>query len=322
MATSPSIQIDQLRPDLADMLIPFDVRMNQAGMIGLRLFPVLEVGLQSDSYPVLKIGDVLQKRVDDRRASDGSYNKVGGKFGKDSYATEEHGIEERVDRREAKRWKGWIDAELMAAVRAQNMVLQNHEARVIELIEALSNTTSIGTPWSTFATATPITDIMTAKKKMRARCGLIPNVLTIEWDTLCNLQMCAQVIERLGSLGVNATDPKMISAAMLARVFDLDEVIVSGSMENTANEAKDAVLASLWNADKALLCVRSSSQDMKSPRLGNTFHWSEDGGDVLGRNLESYYDPSKRGDFIRYRSDTDEKVIYDACGEVLEGVLT
>lgn len=320
MATSPRTSIEQRRPDLADALVPFNLRANQAGFVGLRLFPILEVGLQAGTYPVLQIKDLLQKRIDDTRASDGTYNRTNGKFGKDSYATDEHGMEERVDEREAKVWGEWFDAELLAAQRARNMVLQNHEARCVALAVAATNTTSIGTVWTNASSATPITDVMTAKKKVRARCGLIPNVMCIEWSVFCDLQMNAQMIDRLGSNGIRPTDPAEITAAQMAVAFQLDELIVSGGLENTANEAKDAVLSTLWDKSKAFLCVRSQSKDMREPRFGNTFHWGEDGDTAFGQALESYYDPTRRSDIVRDRMDTDEKTVYDACGELLTGI--
>lgn len=317
MASSPRGDYGQRR-DLAEQLVPIDLQTNRAGFVGFRLFPVLEVALQADTFKVSKLEDLLQKRQDDSRAEDGTYRRGNGKFGKDTYATVEHGWEERVDRREATRWKNWEDAEQMAAERARNMVLQNHEARVVEAVMGITNTTSIVTPWTTHATATPVDDVMDLSLTVRNHCGRMPNALCLELEVFKHLIRCAQMIERIESSGAGRpSSARDITAQMVATALDLEEVIISGGMENTANEAKDAVLSPLWPRAKALLFVRDNNPNVRDRvRIGNTFHWGEDGS-TLGQNVEMYYSDERRSDIVRDRMDTDEKLIYPACGQLL-----
>lgn len=318
MATSPATQIATLRPDLRDALMEFDLQADQAGFVGLKIAPVIEVDTPAGQYPKIELKELLKNRTTNR-ASDGGYSRGDGKGTKDAYQTEEHGFEERVDEREATMFREWWDAELLAAERTRDAVLRNHNQRVIDLALAVANTTAAATPWTTVATATPIDNVRTAKLAVRSRCGVVPNVMVIDYDRLEYLKGCAQVIDRIKYSGID--DPKKVTLQMLAALFELEEVIVSGSVTNSANEAQVASIASMWTASNALLFVRApeGSNDMKRPQFMRTFHWGADGSEI-GGTFESYRDEARRSDIVRHRLETDEKVVYSDCAQRITGI--
>ena len=316
MGTSSTADVSLFRPDLGAALEQFSDAQNALGMVGLRIAPPLEVAKRSGSYGVIPLKQFL-KTPDTRRAEDGSYNKVDGTGTPANYAAEEHGIEERVDESEADRLGEWWDAEALAFKRCRGIIQRAHNSRVITAGLAIATTTAAGVAWTTPATADPQANILAAKKEVWARTGLVPNALCISWLAWEYLQQVDGLQNLLKYSGHD--DPKKITPAMVAAVLNLQEIIISGGVINTANEAQAATVASAWDDTKALLFVKNTGVDMKEPQLMRTFHYSRDGSDI-GAVVESYYDPSRRGDIVRSRMDTQEKVVYAEAGEVITGI--
>lgn len=318
MPTSPSTQFATLRPDLRDTLMEFDLAGDQAGFVGLKIAPVLEVQKPAGEFGRIELKEMLKSRST-KRAIDGTYAQGGGKGTKDSFSTDEEGLEERVDDREAETYGDWWDAEQLAAARCFDAVLRGHNDRVIQKALGISNTSAASAAWTDTANAEPIDDVRTAKLAVRDRVGIVPNVMVIDYDRFEFLKDCGQIVERIKYSGRDDPKRRSITLDALASVFDLDEVIVSGSVKNTANEAQAAALASMWDKTKALLFRRERGMDLKRPQFMRTFHWGADGSQI-GGVIEDYRDESRRSDIIRVRMQVQEKVIYADVAEVITGI--
>lgn len=319
MPTVPGQQFEKYRPDLADALEEFDLEASQMGFVGLDIAPVIEVGVTAGDYPKIALGELLKDR-DTRRAEDGTYPKGQGKGTKDTFATEEHGLEERVDEREANVFREWWDAEVLAARRCRDAVLRNHNQRVIDLALAISGSAAAGTAWSSTSSATPIANVRAACIAVRNRTGMVPNAMVIDWEAYQYLKDCAEIVDRVKYSGLD--DPKRgnMTVSALAQALGLEHISISGAQVNSANEAQSVSLASQWTKTIALVYCRAGDNNLRRPRFMNTFHWGADGS-TIGGTMESYYDPSRRSDIVRHRMDTDEKVVYGACGQLITGVL-
>ena len=118
---SPTSSLATQRPDLAASFEEFDVMMDAADFIGQRVLRVMDVGLQSSPFGKIPIEELLQNR-ETLRAPGGGYNRGSWNFETDSYATQEHGVEEPVDDREAQLYKHYFDAEMISAARATRVL--------------------------------------------------------------------------------------------------------------------------------------------------------------------------------------------------------
>jgi hypothetical protein len=296
----------------------FNEQANQAGFVGLKLMPVIEVAEQSANIGKIPIEQLLQIQ-DTARASGGGYRRGNFTFSDFSYSTEEHGWEEPVDDRNTRIYRRYFDAEMVAARRARNFVLQNHEIRVCGLLSATATfvDVAVATAWTTAATAVPVTDVLTRIKAVRLASGMTPNTVVMDYETFLAAIETAQVIDRLKFAGFD--DPKKVTPNALAQVFKVEQVLVSGGLKNTAAEG-GLTLASCW--PKAIVGVGyiARDNDVATPCAGRTFHWSADGSDI-GTILESYRDETKRADIIRARMETDELVMYPECWELLTGAV-
>lgn len=316
--TQPASSFETLRPDLRDSLMEFDLQADQLGFVGLKIAPVLEVNKPLGYYGVIPLKEMLQDR-DTRRASDGSYNRISGEGDNASFLTEEHGIEEPVDRREANAYGDYWDAEQLAAERTRDAVIRNHNKRVIALAEAVSTTTAAGTAWTDLSSSDPPANVLTARKAVRDRCGMLANCMVIDWDRFESLRQTTAIKDLIKYSGRDDPKARNITVDAVAAAMNLEEIIISGSMKNTANQAVAASLSSMWDKTKALIFRRYTGRDLKKPQFARTFHWGGDGS-MIGGVFEEYYDPKVRADVVRNRMDTKEQVIYADCAQLITGI--
>ena len=316
MPVSPSPSAAVGRPDLGATLVEFDVQANQAGFVGLKILTVIEVAEQSANIGRIPIEQLLQIQ-ETARASGGGYRRGNFKFDDFSYATKEHGWEEPVDDRNQRIYRRYFDAEVIAAKRARNFVVQNHEIRSVALLTntgAFANAAAAAA-WSVKATADPVADVLNRVKAIRLASGMTPNTVVMDYETFINACETASVIDRLKYAGVD--DPKNIGQEELAKLFKVRRVLVSGGLKNTAAEG-GLTLSACWPKTSVGVGFVADDQDVATPCVGRTFHWSADDS-TIGALLESYRDETKRCDVIRARMETDEKVIYPECWQIITG---
>lgn len=325
---SPSGSLATQRPDLATFL-EFDLESERAGYIATQVLPVMDVASQAGTFGKIPLEQLLQQRST-LRAPGSGYARGNWTFETTTYATVEHGAEEPIDDRESRMYAEYFDAEQVSTMRAFSSVLRNAEQRAADLVfnsdtwTGGSLTTAITNEWDSnhTANAVPITDVEGAVAKVYDGSGLWPNALIINRKVFRNLRNLDQIIERINSEGAgNASKPSDITAEMLARVFDLDYVIVAGTSRNSAKEGKAATPVQIWDSEYAMVCKIATGSDMREPCIGRTFHWSDDGSSI-GGSVESYRDETVRGDVIRVRHDVDEFVLYPQAGHLLSNVTT
>lgn len=322
---APSTVQATLRPELGAGLVQFDLAMDRAGFIAQRVLPVLDVGASAGPFGKIPLEQLL-KGGDTTRTNKGGYNRGEWTFDKDTFSTEENGWEERVDERESNLYREFFDHEQISAARALDVVLREYEKRVAALVfnattwTGTALTTAVQNEWSDLSNATPIADVEAAVKWVYANSGLWPNALIINRKVFRNLRNCDEVIERIQSAGAGfPTRAADITAAQLAAVFDLDYILVGGSTKNAAKEGQTRSLSQIWSDEYAMVCRIATSQDPKEPCLGRTLHWSVDGSQI-GGTVESYEEVQTRGEIIRVRHDTDEKILYPQCGHLLSNI--
>jgi len=323
----PTSALGSLRPELAEGFEQFDLAADRQGFVGHRVLPPFEVAKASGTFPKITLESLLQNQETKRSPRTG-YNRGDWTFTTDTYATEEHGWEEPVDARESTMYAEFFDFEQICAARAYDVVLRSAEKRIADAIfnattwTGAALTTGITHEWDDATNAVPITDVNAAAKKVWDGTGLWPNALIINRFVFRNLRNCAQIKDAIASAGAGyPTRAQDVTTAQLAAVFDLDHILVSGSAQNTANEAQTRSLSPMWSDEYAMVCRLAVSGDMREPCVGRTFHWGEDGSQIGGA-VESYSEAKVRAEVIRVRHEVDEKVLYTGCGHLLSNVTT
>lgn len=322
---SPSTSLATLRPELGS-LMEFDLEKNRAGFIAYQVLPIIGVSTGAGKFGRIPT-EQLGKLANVDRNSSGGYNRINFTFTDDSYATQEHGLEGVVDQRNANLYANYFDAELATARLTLHSVLAKAEKRVADAVfntstwNGASLTTAVGTAWSNKTTSSPVDDVRTASQKVRDACGQYADTLVINRKVFRNLQDNTQVRERITSVGAGSpAKASDVTKEMLAQVFDVDRVIVADSAYDNAIEGQTTTFTDIWSASYAMVCILGmEGQGVEIPCIGRTFHWDADGS-TPGGTIETYYEESVRGDVVRVRHDTQEKIIYPETGHLLSNI--
>lgn len=323
---SPTSAITNLAPAVSGSLEEFSTAADRAGFIAHQVLPVFEAGKQAGQFGIIPIEQLLQTR-DTARAPGSGYSRGQFTFTPTSYATEEHGAEEPIDDREAEMYSSFFDAQLIAAERSRDAVLRNAEIRAAALIfnsttwTGSSLTTTITNEWDDAANATPLVDVEAAVQQVYANSGLWPNAIVLNRKVFRNLRNVDEIIDRIKYQGFVDVRAGEITAAALAQAFDLDHVIVAGGSKNTANEGQTASISPVWSDEYAMICKIATTNDIREPCIGRTFHWGQDGSSPESV-IETYRDETVRSDIVRHRHDVDELVLYTQAGHLLSNATT
>lgn len=321
---APSAALTTLRPDLGS-LMEFDLSSNMAGFIAYQVLPVIDVATAADSFgriPTEQLGKIASVT----RSSKGGYNRIDMTFTPDSYATKDYGLEAPVDERNARVYQNYLNAEVACAMLIRHMLLAAAEIRVAGKVFNTSTwtgsalTTNISTEWSTASSATPIVNVRAASQKVRDNMGQYANTLIINRKVFRNLQVCDEILDAIASQGagdkIKASD---VTADMIARCMDLEQVLVADSSYDNANEGQTTTFTDIWSSEYAMVCRLNTSPMIEVPTIGKTFHYTGDGSLINGL-AEDYDEPQVRGKVLRIRHEVDEKIIYPECGHLLSNI--
>lgn len=321
---SPSSSLATLEPQLdAYMEARFTELMND-GFIASRVFPVTPVMKQSGVFGKVVLEEIIKNAGATKRAPGAGYWRNTTQFTTDSYACEEYGIEETIDDREAAMYRSYLDARMFAVDRALLQLMIEAEMRVAALAmdyttyngnAALNN--SVSTGWVTGGT--PRKDVATSKHDFFLNCGFYPNAMIMNQRVFDIIRYNSDVTTAIASSGAGESiKTRMITAQQVAQVFDVDQVLVASAPKNTAAPTAAASIAHVWG-DYVMLVKIATTNDMKEPCIGRSFHWAEDGSVYSGR-VESYREERARSEVIRVRHDVDEKRLHTKCGFLIQNV--
>ncbi len=186
------------------------------------------------------------------------------------------------------------------------------EIRVASLIKATTwvDTNANGEDaeglWSPAdATNTFLTDITTGKKALQGATGVDPNCLIIDYATFLALKECAAIKDK-----IKYTTADSITTAMLARLLEIEEVLVGKAIYSSANEKADGTdftAARMWevNAGKGMgfLFYRAQRLGLKSFTAGVQARISYENGDP--RRTSTWREPSEHQDVYEVAEETD-----------------
>ena len=324
------------RADLAQLAWEYPMEAAQQNFIGARLLPFFPVQEQSADYPFLPF-EAFMKVVDDLRAADGTYNENDWQWETKTYSTKDRGIAERIDDSLRNLHARFFDIGEVGMKIVMNTVLKNHEIRIAAL---LLNTSTFGNGaaavnWSTLATATPLVDIRGQADAMFNATGLLPNVVALGQSDWSFLTRTTEIKNAFGTgtnkqMGPFQTLPMAAKMREMAAYFEVEEVLVSKQVKDSAKKGQSKSVAQVWTAGKAFIgrvagladpnnFEMASTTNFKEPVVGRTFQWEKDA--PVPVVVEEWRDENRRSDMIRARTHLGEVVQFAGAGRILTGIV-
>ena len=288
----------------------------QDGFIANRLFPFFPTQAQAAEYPVFKKENLLNVPAIKARAPGAAYERISMEFGQDTYATQDYGIEMPLDDRQLKIYPNLIAAQQAKTITLTRAMMVNKEIRARQIITTSGLPTSTPTTKWDQASADIIGDVKTITRAIYENCGMMPNMITMPLAVWNFVSESPQIVER-----IKYTFGGSVTKEMVARLFEVDEIVIAMSNNNTANEGATQSISSIWQND-VIFAVSDVNFDLETPSLGRTFGWignTPSGGEY---GMKTYRDDKHSSWIHQIMHDVTEKVQASACGYIFTSVLT
>ena len=251
-----------------------------------KVFPPVPVQHQTDQYFVWSKADLLRDEAQQRSDATESAG-TGVNLTTASYAAKVWGLHQDI----GTQIRANADASVELDVVSTRMLMQKMMIRRDRFWATTFFTTSVwatdntgtsaaggGSPggttpvfWDDDANGDPFTDIATAQTTILTNTGYMPNTLVLGWPVYQALRKHPLIIDR-----IKYTNPAFagtVTPALLAQAFDVNRVLVSKAMFNSAAEGV-TFAGSLIAGKNALLCYTAPAPGLMVPTAGYTFPWA------------------------------------------------
>jgi hypothetical protein len=167
------------------------------------------------------------------------------------------------------------------------------------------------------ANSDPITDIRTAKRTVLELTGFEPNKLALGKAVYDALVDHPDLVDRV-KYGQTPGAPAEVNASSLAQLFDLDEVLVSKAIHNSA--AKNATESSAFiSGNHALLAYVAPNPGIMIPSAGYTFSWNGwMGASSMGHRIKRFRMEHLESDRVEAQMAFDHNIVAADCGYFFE----
>lgn len=314
-ATGRDLHIDA---PLTNMVIGFEPK----NFIVQDIFPVISVGKQNDLYykwdkeDFFRIPNTIRSRKTKGQTIE--YNVSSEAYNAKNYAlVNEFAFEDMVNADTV------LSGRDKRARGIKNNLTLDWEDRVASKITSGSNlgsyTTLSGTAqWSDYANSDPVNDIEVGRASIRSTTGLTPNTLILSWDVFRKLKQHPDIIDR-----IKYVQKGVVTADVMAAVFEVDRILVGQAIKNTAAEGKPGTFADVWGKNAILLhTTNGPDADGVNPSAGYTFRWDAPLLGGRGMAAERWNDPDG-GNFenIRVQMYQDEKITAAELGYLIASAV-
>ena len=277
---SPTFNSAHINAALTDLSVAYI--QNADNFIANKVFPIVPVIHQSDKFFIFRKGDWFrdeaQQRADATESAGGGFNLDTGTYSANVWAFHKdvgdqlrRNADPAVD----------IDVSTTEFV-TQRLLVRRDRDFVAQFMQAgLWNTTVAGVvsapgagqtiQWSQEATSDPFSDISTGQSTILQNTGLEANTLTLAYPVYQALRKHPLVVDRIKY--TMRAEAKAITPELLAGAFDVDRVIVSKAVYNSAGEGLAPAMGYIMG-NNALLSHSPSAPGLMVPSAGYTFVWT------------------------------------------------
>ncbi len=314
-----------------------------AAFVADKVFPIIPVSKVSDRYYVYNRGDFnrddMKKRAPGAESAGTGYNLDNTP----TYNADVWSLHKDIPDQVRGNADAVLQPDLEATLFLVNKALINRERQFAtnwfttgiwtNSWTSVTSGASLGSTvlqWN-LASSTPIEDIRALKRYVAlSDGGFFPNVLTIGrqvYDVLCDHPDFVDRV-KYGQTGNTSTSPAMVTRAIMAQLFEVDEVLVMDGIYNTLLETDIATGTansesnSFIGGKNVMLTYRPGMPGLMTPSAGYTFAWTGLFGNTsVGTRLKSFYMPWLESTRTEIDSAYAQKLVSADCGGFISGVI-
>jgi hypothetical protein len=281
------------------------------GYLADLVLPPVPVSLESASFWVY---DKSRFDVpDSKRAPRAEYNRVDWNATTDSYLAQQYGLEGEIDDQERKNAAAPLDLDVDTTEIVTDMVLNNREKRVADLVTNTANvpqniTLSGTSQWSDYTNSNPLVDAKNARTAIFAATGYRPNRMIMGYQVFEHLKLHPDITEI-----IKYTERAIVTSALLAAVFEVDEVYIGGVLRRTSKAGQPDVLTDVWGKD-VLFVYAETSPSLKRASFGYQMRQED-------LRVFRYREDKRDVDVIRVGEKQAEKIIANQLGYLVKNAV-
>lgn len=291
-----------------------------SGFVSTKVFPTLSVDKQTNTYFRYKKNDWFRdeaaRRADSTESAGSGYN-----LDRDTYACDVYAFHKDVGDQVVANSDNPLSPDRDATqFVSSRLVLRQEIQWASDYFKGGVWGTDVvgvaGTPtagqfkqWNDYTASTPIDDIEEGKETIVSTTGFMPNTLVLGYQAFRQLKHHPDIRDRF-----KYTTSQNITAEILARLFEVDRVLVSHGVKATNVEgAADAY--TFITGKSALLCYSNPNPGLLAPSAGYVFQWrgvSEGLGTNVG--VSKFRMPMLRANRIEGQIAWDNKIVASDLG--------
>ena len=320
--TSNQVHVDAI---LTNISVAYMQR--QENFIADKVFPVVPVDKQSDKYFVYTKNDWFRDEAEVR--TDGTESVGSGyNIATDTYYCDVFAIHKDIGDQTRANADAPINVDREAAEFVTHRLLQRREQQFVKDFMSASvwakditgvsasPTTNQTIQWSDYTNSDPIEDIEAGKAQILSTTGFEANTLVLGYEVFRQLKNHPDLVDR-----IKYTSSQTITEDMLARMFDIERVLVSKSVK--ATNAEGATGAYDFTTGKtALLAHVAPSPGLLTPSAGYIMQWTGvSGGMGLTVGTSSFRLESLKATRVEAELAFDNKVVAADLGYLWSSIV-
>lgn len=283
-----------------------------------RAFPVVPVSKQSDLYFTIPRGawfrDEMEKRAPGAESAERTHT-----VSNDSYVCDVWALHENLADQIRANYDSPLqpEREITEGLSQAGMIRKEKAWAATYFVTGVWTTEYTGVDSATpgasqvgrwdRADSTPIEDVRTGKRDVHKLTGFRPNKLIVGREVYDALLDHPDIVGRLDR--GQTTGPAIVMRQNLAALFELDEVLVMDSVENSATEGATDSFAFIGGKN-ALLCYAAPAPGLYVPSAGYTFSWTGlMGAGALGMRMKRIRMEEREADRLEIQMAFDQKLV-------------
>lgn len=249
-----------------------------SAFIADKVFPIVPVKRQSDVFYTYNKADFMRDEAQVRGAGAESAGGDYGVIANDPYYCRKHAFHKDVTPEERANYDEPLNADTDATDFVSQKMLIRREMEWAskffktgiwgtEIEGAASVATGKVVYWDE-ATSNPIGDVTGAGVQMASETGFKPNTLVLSPFVFNALKNHEDILDR-----IKYTEKGIVTADLLASLFEVDNVYVAWGVVNTADKGATESTGFIMGKH-ALLCYSNPRPALKKPSAGYIFAWT------------------------------------------------
>lgn len=241
----------------------------QSAFIASKVFPIIPVEKPSNKYFIFDKNawfvDSMERRPPSSESAGSGYT-----ISTDNYSCDVWALHKDIDDQLRETYDQPLDPDRNAAQWLTQMGLLRMEIQWVADYFTTGVWATDVTPsnlWSDYAASNPIKDVRTGVRSILITTGFKPNKLVLGYDVWNTLQDHPDIVDRM-----KTTDDKVVTTGLLAKIFNIEQVLVAESVKATNNEGGTAAYDFI-HGKHALLVYSNPAPAIEMPSAGYTYMW-------------------------------------------------